>query len=387
MKSIWSSMAVLAILVSWGTAAGKTSIIQVTSSAHEDSLPQLKGDYLVWQSHVAGDWEIFLYDTRTRQKIQVTANDHNDLAPCTDGSNIAWQSFVDGEWDIVTWADGEQQVVSEAGSDDLSPRISNGLVVWTSELYGAGVAAPLDIILYNLSSRSRINLSAHPEVDPENVFDDHSPGISDETVLWLQSDEDDNTVVYVYDRVHETVQVNPESWSGDAPNADGSLRVFARHDGRDWEIFLYNGHVNKYHQITNNDVDDTHPSLSGNRIAWTAQGEIFLAECKFLTLVTPQDRRCLSRKTPETFLWEGIGYESFKLEFAKDQDFRARTITLPKGNANWVSETFYTPSELEWKSLSTRKSRGGRVYWRMIGKDSGGNVDYSAHWLLTLSNE
>lgn len=287
----------------------------------------------------------------------------------------------------MTWVDGQQQVISERGSEDLSPKISRGRVVWTSELFEGDIVALSDIIVYDLNSQMRINLSAHPEVDPNNHFDDHSPGINTETVLWLQSDEDDHTKVYVYNIADETVQVNPELWSGDASNVDGSLRTFAQHDGQDWEIFLYNADVKTCHQITSNKIDDTHPSISGNRIAWAANGEIFLAECKFLNLVNPQDGQASFKKTPETFIWEGIGYATFKIEFAKDQDFTTKTMTLPRGKANWISETSYTPSDLEWKSLSTRKSRGGRAYWRVIGKDSRGDINSSEPCLFTLANE
>ena len=35
---------------------------QITFNSHEDSSPHIKGNYVVWQGFVEGDWEIFLFD-------------------------------------------------------------------------------------------------------------------------------------------------------------------------------------------------------------------------------------------------------------------------------------------------------------------------------------
>ena len=53
-----------------------TDITQITSNSYEDSFPQIKGDYLVWQGQVDGDWEIFVYDIATGEgPVRITDND------------------------------------------------------------------------------------------------------------------------------------------------------------------------------------------------------------------------------------------------------------------------------------------------------------------------
>jgi hypothetical protein len=50
----------------------------------------------------------------------------------------------------------------------------------------------------------------------------------------------------------------------------GETEVLTRYDGGTREIFAYHNESNRFVQITNDDVNNTCPSISGNYIAWKA---------------------------------------------------------------------------------------------------------------------
>ena len=272
MRSILSLLLTLSIILFGPVAWADTTISQVTNNPYEDSFPRIGGNYLVWQGYVGGDWEIFLYNIETGETSQITDNSYDDLSPRTDGNYIVWQGFNDGEWDIFLWDGIEIQAISDRSAEDASPQIANGLIVWTSEPFGDDFVGPEEVMLYDAVTQTLTVLSA--EVDPGNTLDDSGPKINDEVVIWVQTDDQENMTLYMYDLGNVTITENPEYVWRDSPQRDGNLSILTRHDGHDREILVYNSNSRTYHQITDNSLQDRYPSIGGNYVVSTGdEGE------------------------------------------------------------------------------------------------------------------
>ncbi len=272
MKSILSLLLTVTIMVFGPVAGADTTISQVTSNSYKDSLPRIKGDYLVWQGYVGSDWEIFLYNIATGVTTQITDNDYADVSPQTDGDYIVWHGFKDGEWDVFLWDGIEIQAISDRSAEDLSPQIANGVIVWTSQPFGDDFVGHSEIVLYDAGTQTSTVLSAG--VDPTNTLDDSGPKVSDEAVIWVQADDQDNTTVYMYDLSNGTITENPDYVWRDSHQRDGNLSILTRYDGHDREIFVYNSNSRTYHQVTDNSLQDRYPSIGGNYVVSTGdEGE------------------------------------------------------------------------------------------------------------------
>lgn len=281
MKSrLSATLIILAVILGFSRLllAGST-ITQLTSNSYEDSLPRIGGHYVVWQEFVGGDWEILLYDIATGMTRSITDNGFDDVAPQTDGYYVTWQGFKDGEWDIFIWDGGEPLPISSRAAEDVSPQIANGFIVWTSKPFGDDFVGPGEIILYEAGSGFHATLSA--AVDPGNALDDSEPRITSDVVIWVQTDAQDNTALYMYELSTQTLIQNPDYVWRDNSHTDGNIRVLTRHDGHDRELFVYDGGTRGYHQITNNRLQDRYPSISANHVVWMAgegeASEIYLA--------------------------------------------------------------------------------------------------------------
>ncbi len=374
--------AFIIILVVNVSAQAGTSITQVTTNSYEDNSPQIKGNYLVWQGRIAGDWEIFLYDVTTGEDpVQITDNDYGDISPQTDGNYVVWlgYSYSGGEIFLYDILSGGTTQITTDDNVDSPPQIANGRVAWLSHQVTDSVE-PGNIFLYDVATGETTQLT-------NNAIDDIStPRIGDEGVVWLQPDPNNrrNNFIYFYDFCTGITSVVP-GYIWDDPQSDGHLAVLSKHDGHDREIFVLNRRLGSEEQITDNDLEDRHPSISGNNIAWVANGEIFLEEFKCLALISPRNNAILSNEPPPTFTWEGIGYDKFKVQFSEDPDFpTSETLALPL--EGWLSEASLTPTEEDWGAIRTIEQESGRAYWRVEAKGSDESVSYSETWSFTIDD-
>lgn len=382
MKTLMTVIVTVSVIALGSTAMSAPVVTQVTTNAYEDSFPRIQGDYVVWQGHVDGNWEIFLYDMAGKESTRITSNDYNDLSPQTDGKYVVWQGIGGGTWDIFLWDGVDVRNISDPGADDTSPQIADGLVVWTSQPVEDDVNSG-DIVFYDIETGTSFVLSA--QVDPDNALDDTSPRIDGNVVFWLQTDDQGGVTSFVYGIHDGTVTENPGYvWPGN-PQVDGNLTVLTRYDGSDREIFLYNSAPKHHHQVTDNDLEDEYPSLSGNRMAWVARGDIFVATYNCLALLSPRHDGCCNGGVPTTFAWEAIGYSEFRIEFSEDPDFPAsRTIAFPASTTQCLTDESFTPTRAAWSSVVKMTPRQRHLYWRVSGKDGEGHVDYSEVRHLTV---
>ena len=255
-------------------ALAEIDLTRVTNNAYEDSSPCVKGNYLVWQGHVNGHWQIFLYDIENGGTTQITNNDYNNINPEIDGENVVWYGACNqGEIFLYNITSGETTQITSGTNVDSFPRMANGRVVWTSVPPPPGSITG-EISLYDIEEEQQQQLTY-------NAQDDVSPRINREFVVWLRIDEDDTTL-FVYDLFNGEITEAPEDfiWE-DNPQTDGDLTVSMRNDGLDWEIIVHENGENGFDQITNNDFNDRDPCISGNNIVWVGGegngSEIYLA--------------------------------------------------------------------------------------------------------------
>jgi beta propeller repeat protein len=370
---LFTSLFVLTgILVFGGLVHAGSTVIQVTDNFYEDSLPQIKGDYVVWQGKVNGDWDVFICNIYTPEAlIQIADNDYDDVAPQTDGNYVAWlgDSSAGGEIFLYNVESGSITQITDNDNVDSPPQIADGRVVWASQEVSDSVE-PGEIMLYHISTGVTEQLT-------DDTLDDSDPKIDSNTVFWVQTDEEETTRLLIHDITAGTTTEAPEDFVwGESPQTDGNLTVLTRHDGDDREVFLLNSASRRYHQVTDNDLEDTYPSISGNNMAWMAGGEIFLGEYEYLGLSRPADNAVLSNDPPATFAWEGIGYEKYKVEFS--------SLALPPGNDSFLLQTSLTPTGEDWKAIRTIGRRNGSVHWRVEGVRSDGSVSYSETWSFII---
>ncbi len=381
LRLLTSLVVLTGILVFGGLLHADSTVMQVTNNSYDDSLPQIKGDYVVWQGKVNGDWEIFVCNIYTPEApIQITDNDYDDISAQTDGNYVVWLGYSrsGGEIFLYDIASANTTQITDDNDVDSPPQIADGRAVWASQEVTDSVE-PGEVMLYHIATQVTEQLT-------NDALDDSDPRINNETVLWIQTDEDDNSSLFIHEIATGITAEAPEGfvWE-DSPQTDGDLTVLTRHDGNDREIFLRNSDSRRHHQITNNDLEDTYPSISGNHMAWMAGGEIFLAEYKYLALMSPTDNAVLPKQAPPTFTWESIGYDKFKIEFSGYSSFpTSESLVFPPGDESWLSETSFTLTEEDWAPIRTIDQENGCVYWRVEAKGSDGSVNYSETWSFTI---
>ncbi len=108
------------------------SINKITDNLHQDLLPQLSGDYLVWQAEIDGDREIFLHNLKSQKTKQITNNFTDDVKPQISGNNIVWQGYQNNSQAIFTYNidTGLTTRISSSSSNNLLPKISDNNIVW-----------------------------------------------------------------------------------------------------------------------------------------------------------------------------------------------------------------------------------------------------------------
>jgi len=372
------------VLLLTGLAYADITTVPVTANAHADIAPHIHGNYIVWQGNVDGDWEIFLYNVATGQTTQITENDYDDFSPQTDGNNVVWVGYNVPGGEIFLYyigdptpiIDGANALTNDTNVDN-SPQIANGWVVWVSREVTDSVL-PGNVMLYAGGTFTKITSSATGV---------STPRMSDDAVAWLEPDPDNrrNYFLYRYDFQTKSTSLAPDHiW--DDPQSDGPLQVLIKHDGNDREVHIHNNVKGTDKQITNNAVEDSYASISGNVVVWIEgegeASEIFMAIYTLFSLLKPDCGAALSSQP--TFSWEAIGYDDFQIQFSRNENLEgSELLTLPSATPA-LSQTSYTPTESEWESIAALGSEGVPVYWRVKGTDVQGTESFTDVCQLTV---
>ena len=247
---------------------------QVVKNSYEDNFPHIKGNYLVWQSKLSGDWEIFLYNIVTHEVERITNNRYYDQSPKTDGDYVVWLGCNRSGGEIFLYDIANKKTIQITNDDNLDapPQIADGKVVWTSYDVTESVE-PGEIFLYDIATKMTRQLT-------HNSIDDSSPRFHNGTVIWGRAD-DQGAALVIYDMNTGDIAIAPEGFTPEiSSQIDGDLRVLSRKVGNDREIFVYNSTLYTYQQLTDNDFEDRSPCINGENIAWVGgegkSAEIFL---------------------------------------------------------------------------------------------------------------
>ncbi|MDY6988207.1 MAG: fibronectin type III domain-containing protein [Thermodesulfobacteriota bacterium] len=313
---VFSSLAVLTTMLALGGLLhAESAVIQITNSAYDDSLPYVGGDYVVWQGKVDGDWEIFLRNVNTLgASIQITDNDYDDISPQTDGDYVVWLGFSHSGGQVFLYDIGNGTITQITNDDyvDSPPKIADGRVVWASQVV-TDFVEPGEIILYDVARDVTTQLT-------DDVLDDSNPRINSETVFWVQTDEEENARLFLYDLFTGGTSEAPEGFAwGDSPQIDENLTVLTRHDGDSRELFVLDTSSRTYHQITDDGLQGRYPSISGCYIAWMAEGEIFLAR---QVILTTEPTNVQQRSFLASWNRPGVSVDSYLLDVWSGKDSR-----------------------------------------------------------------
>lgn len=372
-------MALTLIFGSTGGLRADSSVVRITDDPYEDNLPQIKGNYVVWQRSEGGSFQIFLYDvTAGGVPIQISNDPTCDhLNPQTDGQYVVWWSDKPTGAEVWLYDIGTGTPIQISPSDGYNhylPVVSSGRVAWVR--YSVGDVTTREIFLYDVLDPPARQIT-------DNGLNDGAPRINDQYLSWIQTDADQNSTVFVRDlSTGDTQEASDPSIWGISPQKDGSLSVSLSHDGEDWEVILKDAALKQSESITNNRLDDRHPRLSENKIVWVAgegkMSEIYLAVYTYLVALTPGQGAVLSRVHPPTFAWASVGYDKFKVEFSGDSGFpTTNTLSLPAVADDWLSETSFSPTKEQWELVVEIEGTEGLVYWRVKGMDADENVAFS----------
>ena len=361
-------LALASVLLFRGPVYADIAIVPVTANAHPDIAPHVLGNYIVWKADIDGDWEIFLYNIATDETTQITENDYDDFSPQTDGSDVVWVGYNRPGGEIFLYhigdptpiIDGANALTSDTNVDTF-PQIANGRVVWVFHEVTDSVL-PGNVMLYEGGTLTKLSNSATGA---------STPRMSDDAVAWLESNPASrrNYFLYRYDFQTKSTSLAPDhAW--DDPQSDGPLQVLIRFDGHDREIHVVNRVKGTDQQVTDNGIEDSCASISGNVVVWIegegGASEIYMAIYTLFGLLKPDCGVVLSNLP--TFSWEAIGYDNFEVQFSRNGNFEDPELSLPSGTPA-LSQTSYTPTESEWESITALGGESAPVYWRVKGTD------------------
>ena len=246
--------------------------IQTTQLTNHYSVndQKLSGDRLVWRSaptHMPGGnlFEVYVYDAKTQATLQLTDNDSREGSVDVSGQNVVWSGTGNSIW----LHDGTKTV--QLPGTGIQPHVSGNLVAWKA--YSGG--KPSEIHLYDGNSTTKI-VDSNDSVRIEGFFDGN--------LIWGEWDDNDwelfrykdgNTIQVTDNDFNDRLSPNstPSSYSSSSTTAvdgSGDNLVWSSYVNGNWEIFVYDG--NKTIQVTDNDVDDLNPKISGNTVVWNTQG-------------------------------------------------------------------------------------------------------------------
>lgn len=236
----------------------------MTDNGGQKAHPSSHGtEKIVWQGRGGGgdDWEIFTYSPHQIPRFSAfTDNDVPDLYPVLAGAgHFAWlQGYVVFE-EVHYWNESlhRESVISDGCCPNTQygnerPTADDFSVAWrTYDRDGTG--GPRTMLWRGVVT----DLTAQVDAIMAHNFSLHEDALAYE---WGASPA---TITY---------------WNGGAPQSiaegyepslySGTI-AYEVWDGQDWEIHFWNGST--ILEITDNDFNDTRPSLYGNLIAWVGR--------------------------------------------------------------------------------------------------------------------
>ena len=246
--------------------------------------------------------------------------------------------------------------------------------------------------MYGIADGTTTPISA--SVDPDGNLDDIKPLIGNNKVVWTQTGLDSTeTKHYIHDlTTGDTFQAPADFTLDFGPTRSGNLSITTKFDGQDREVFLHHLRLRKDEQITNNSTEEKQAAIDGNHLVWVeGQGleqEIYIGITRSLILVSPGDGVTSQKKEYPVFMWEGIGYDRFRVQFSSSRDFMDNwtTIAFPLPDDAWLSQTSFTVKRWQALLLNLLSIRHHTLYWRILAHDEDGNEKISQVRSLVMAS-
>ncbi len=233
-------------------------IATLTDDGGDKEHPSSSGNAkIVWQGrgNHGSDWEIYVYHRDSIPRwAPLTDNEVHDRYPSLGaGGNIAW--LVAPE--VHYWNESlhRETVISDpccpaSSFTNERPSAHGFEVAWRA--YGREGGTKW--VLWDGAA------------DTLAIPDGTSPSLYDGTLAYVGRFQDDWHIFY-----WDGVEANPVGGVGFAPSLHDGAIAYEFWDGRDWEIHYWDG--SEVIPITDNDFNDTQPSLYADKLAWVGRPE------------------------------------------------------------------------------------------------------------------
>ncbi|HYO69842.1 MAG TPA: hypothetical protein VEU33_27570 [Archangium sp.] len=250
---------------------GGTTVRLTTHPAYQFD-PVISGSRVVYVDNRHGNYELYALDLVMGLEARVTTDSNNQLHHDLSGDYLVyedWQpnAFVELRvYDFQTGADMRISPISSAGAE-TAPAISGHRIVYSSNRNSEA-----NIFMYDLSTGMEVPLEQDPPGATAKAGSNH-PGISGNKVVWQElwsglPAADDNDIV-LYDLATGVKrQLTPNGSHQTNPVIDGNHVVYedTRHGNR--EIYLYDLSTGEETRITNDPNEQRKPRIADGVIVW-----------------------------------------------------------------------------------------------------------------------
>jgi beta propeller repeat protein len=264
----------------YNVVSGNETVIQNSTYFYET--PAISGDKIVSQAF-SSNYDIFLYDITTGQKIIINPDSDNseDIAPSISEQYVTWKSYSydDGTCNVMLYdldnpMNSPETIATNTAScgcviGDLncldpqvypSPSVSGSYIVWD-----AYVNSQYDIFLYNISDHTILNIT-EDALDSDQEY----PVISGNYISWMDN-RNGNWDIYLANISNlSDIRISPittETSSQVFPAID-STKVVWRDEGTE-SIYLFDAVTDSSVRITSPMRQPYDPAISANRIVYT----------------------------------------------------------------------------------------------------------------------
>ena len=301
------------------------------------SRPSLGRDGIAFEAGASiSETEIHLWNEHGTHRI--TYNRIRDAHPSIFGRNIAWDNHpapspsplsADREHsEIWFWNGYGAWQVTDNEVEDAFPSLYELTIAWCSE----------GKVLYATIPDPEWGVPLTPTV----VAEGGSPSLFKKQIAYYASDGND-TEIFLYDmESNEILQVTDNAYQDISPRLYDGTVVWYAFDGRDYEIFYWDGKAT--HQLTDNDIDDTNPSLWGTGMNTTiAYVETWWERMRRNRIICLRPAVTVSRQQGSgqvTLTWPSLQGRSYRVEYSDDLvNWKVAAEAVPSAG---YGETFWT---------------------------------------------
>ncbi|WP_052055655.1 malectin domain-containing carbohydrate-binding protein [Myxosarcina sp. GI1] len=322
---------------------------------------KLSGNKIAWRSapeysSTGSLYEVYVYDNSTQATTQLTNNNIGETFIDISGQNVVWQ----GSGNTIFLNDGTN--TTQLSTNGVNPHVSEDLVAW--EAYSGGTKS--EIYLYDSGNTTQIVDSVN-NVSIQGFFDGNLVWGE-----WVGNDWElfrfDGTNTYqitnndINDTLNPSSTVNSYSANSSAAvDGSGNNLVWSSYVDDNWEIFYYDG--SETIRVTNNDIDDLNPKISGNTVVWNTSGatsDVFMFEPELSSTgnITGSDGDDRLFATDNSYIDGGAGFDTLVVDYT---DRRERLDVI----ANFGYLDIFFPesgnsSRIDFDNIESFEITGGR---------------------------